>query len=122
MKIRIRTADEVPTATLLDSDTARDFASLLPLRLSMGDLFHREKYAQLPRAISESGKRTDSYRVGDIGYWPPGPDVAMFYRQDGQRIPNPGIVLIGHVDSGVDAFDRAGSTDVTIEIVKEGRR
>jgi hypothetical protein len=40
---------------LADSEAARDFASLLPLTLSMNDLFRREKFATLPRAISEQG-------------------------------------------------------------------
>ena len=35
-----------------------------------------------------SGART--YQVGDVVYGPPGPDVAVFYRHDGQKIPAPG--------------------------------
>jgi hypothetical protein len=53
----------------------------------MKDLFRREKLAALPRAISEQGKRTNDYAVGTIGYWPSGPDVAIFYRQDGSELP-----------------------------------
>jgi hypothetical protein len=120
MKIQIKTKDAVLEATLSDSQAARDFASLLPLTLTMNDLFRREKFAHLPRPISEGDKRTHTYEVGDIAYWPPGPDVAIFYRHDGQRIPDPGIVMIGKVDSGVAALDGAGSTHVTIELVKRG--
>ena len=43
MKINIRTNDTVLTATLLGSKAARDFASLLPLTLTMADLFRRER-------------------------------------------------------------------------------
>jgi hypothetical protein len=120
MKIRIKTKDAVLTATLSDSEAARDFASLLPLTLTLNDLFRREKYAHLPRALSEGGKRAHAYAIGDIAYWPPGPDVAIFYRQDGQRIPDPGIIVIGKVDSGVAALDGAGSVHVTIELMKRG--
>ena len=120
MKIQIKVKDAVLRATLLDSEAARDFASLLPLSLPMNDLFRREKYGLLPRAISEGGKRTHTYEVGDIAYWPPGPDVAIFYRHDGRRIPHPGIVMIGKVDSGIAALDGAGSTNVTIRLVKRG--
>ncbi len=84
MKIRLKVRDAVLTATLVDSEAARDFASLLPLAVTMNDPFRREKYAHLPRAISESGKRTHTYEVGDIAYWPPGPDVAVFYRYEGE--------------------------------------
>src|SRR6266852_946778 len=105
MKIRLKIEDKVLTAKLLDSKTTRDFVSLLPLTLTMNDLFRREKFAHLPRAISEEGKRTRTYEVGDVAYWPPGPDVAIFYRHDGRRIPHPGIVMIGKVDSGISALD-----------------
>ena len=120
MKIQIKAKHAVLTATLSDSQAARGFASLLPLTLTLNDLFRREKYAHLPRAISEGGKRTHTYEVGDIAYWPPGPDVAIFYRHDGRRIPHPGIVMIGKVDSGVSALDGAGSTNVTIALMKRG--
>ena len=57
-RLRITIGDRGIEATLADSDAARDFASLLPLTLAMNDLFRREKFATLPRAISEQGKRT----------------------------------------------------------------
>ncbi len=62
--------------------------------------------------------RAHASEVGQIAYWAPGPDVAIFYRQDHQRIPDPGIVVLGTIDGGVEAFDVPGSTKVTIELVK----
>ena len=119
MKIRLKIDDKVITATLNDSKTTRDFVSLLPLTLTMNDLFRREKFAHLPRPISEEGKRTHTYEVGQVVYWSPGPDVAIFYRNDGEKIPNPGIIVIGKIDSGVAALDVAGSVKVTIELHDE---
>ena len=119
MKIRVKVGDTVLTATLIDSKTTQDFISLLPLTLTMNDLFRREKFAHLPRAISTEGKRTHTYEVGDVAYWPPGPDVAIFYRHDGQEIPDPGIIVIGKIDSGVEAFNVAGSLKVTVELISE---
>jgi hypothetical protein len=117
MKIRLKVEDRVITATLIDSKTTRDFVSLLPLALTMNDLFRREKFAHLPRAISEDGQRTHTYQVGDVAYWSPGDTVAIFYRHDGQKIPNPGIIHIGKIDSGVDALNVPGSVKVTVELV-----
>ena len=71
MKINIKVKDKVVTATLIDSKTTQDFVSLLPLTLTMNDLFGREKFAHLPRAISEEGERTKTYEVGDVIYWSP---------------------------------------------------
>src|SRR5438477_13081655 len=117
MKIILKTADKEITATLIDSETARDFVSLLPLKLTMNDLFGREKFGHLPRAISEGGKRTRTYEVGDLIYWSPGPDVAIFYRHDGQSVPSPGIIVIGKMDSGVEVLNVPGSVKVTIDLV-----
>jgi hypothetical protein len=118
MKIGLKVGDQAITATLIDSETTRDFVSLLPLTLTMNDLFGREKFGHLPRAISEGGKRTRTYRVGDVIYWSPGPDVAIYYRHDGSSIPAPGIIVMGKIDSGIEALNVPGSVKVTIELVK----
>ena len=115
-RVRITIGGKSIEATLADSEAARDFASLLPITLPMNDLFRREKFAHLPRAISEQGKRTHDYAVGTIGYWPPGPDVAIFYRQDGERIPDPGLIVLGKIKAGVEALDVPGAIRATIEL------
>jgi hypothetical protein len=119
MKIRLKVEDKVMTATLIDSKTTRDFVSLLPLTMTMNDLFQREKFAHLPRPISEEGKRTHTYEVGQVIYWSPARDVAIYYRNDGEKIPNPGIIVIGKIESGVAALDVPGSVKVTIELHDE---
>ena len=116
MKIRLKVGDRVLTGQLLKNETARDFASLLPLTLRMNDLFRREKYGHLPRALSAGGERRYSYEVGQLVYWSPGPDVAIFYRHDGQAIPDPGIIVIGSVDSGVEALQVPGAVSVKFEV------
>jgi len=118
MKIILKIADKEMTATLIDSETTRDFVSLLPLTLTMNDLFGREKFGHLPRAISEGGKRTRTYEVGDVIYWSPGPDVAMFYRHDGRSIPSPGIIVMGKIESGMDLLNVPGTMKVTIDLVR----
>ena len=115
-RVRITIGDRSIEAKLADSDAARDFASLLPLTLAMNDLFRREKFATLPRAISEQGKPRHDYAVGTIGYWPPGPDVAIFYRQDGECIPHPGRIVLGKIEAGVEALNVPGAIRATIEL------
>ncbi|MHC5832743.1 MAG: cyclophilin-like fold protein, partial [Nostoc sp.] len=56
--------------------------------------------------------------IGDVIYWSPGPDVAIYYRHDGEEIPDPGIIAIGKIDAGVEAFNVPGSVEVTIELVQ----
>ena len=115
MRLTLTVGGKVVTATLVDSASARDFVSLLPMTLTMDDLFKREKFGHLPRALSGDGEGARTYEVGDVVYWPPGPDVAVFYRHDGQRIPAPGITVLARIDSGVEAFSAPGPLRVTIE-------
>ncbi|MFJ9250142.1 cyclophilin-like fold protein [Streptomyces sp. NPDC101776] len=118
MRIRLTAGETVLDATLDDNATARDFASLLPLTLRMNDLFKREKYAHLPRPLAAGGEPRSSYEIGDIVYWSPGPDIAIFYDHDGQSIPDPGITVLGQIGSGAEALKQyEGTVDLTIEAV-----
>jgi hypothetical protein len=119
MRIRIAVDGKAIDATLADNETARDFASLLPLTLAMSDLFGREKTAQLQRAISTAGPRSHTYEVGDVILWSPRSSVAIFYRHDGQTIPSPGSILIAKADAGVEALNVPGTVAVTIERLDE---
>jgi hypothetical protein len=117
-KIRIRIGSRTLTATVAQNKTARDFVSLLPLTLSMHDLFGREKAGALPRALARGGKPRHTYAVGDIIYWPPGPDIAVYYRTGGPTIPDPGVVRLARLDSGARAFAKPGTVRVRLERIK----
>ncbi|MES1265160.1 MAG: cyclophilin-like fold protein, partial [Variovorax sp.] len=58
MKIQLKLNGRVIPATLADNDTAREFVAMLPLTITMHDLFKREKFGPLPCAISGRGTRT----------------------------------------------------------------
>jgi hypothetical protein len=103
VRIRLTIGDRSATLTLLDNATARDFASLLPVTLNIHDHLQREKAGSLPQALV-SGSAQSTYRVGDVGYWSPSNDLAIYYDHDGQTIPSPGIVMIGTVDSGLEVI------------------
>ena len=49
MKLNLNIGGKIVAATLADNATARDFVSVLPLSVSMNDLFGREKYGDLPK-------------------------------------------------------------------------
>jgi hypothetical protein len=116
VKIRFVIGHISIAATLDNCGTTKDFASLLPLELELKDLFARETSGDLPRALLEDGRRTYTYEVGDVVYWPPGPHVAVFYRQDGRTLREPGMIRLGVVDAGVDAFAGSSSVHATIEL------
>jgi hypothetical protein len=118
MKLRLTVNDKVMTAALINSETTRDFVSLLPLTITMNDLFGREKSGDLPRPIAEGGARTRTYEVGDLVYWSPSAHLAIYYHHDGQPISGPGIIVMGKIDSGVEALNVPGSIKVRIEVMK----
>lgn len=118
MKIRLTVNGRVLTARMIDSPTAKDLIALLPLTLRMNDLFKREKYGHLPHPLSADSKHTHRYALGDISYWSPGPDVAIYYDHDGERIPDPGVIVIGKITAGLEAFKVPGPGEVTMESVK----
>src|SRR4051812_20201538 len=118
MKISVKIGGKDLTATLADNATAKAFVALLPLRLSMKDLFGREKYAGLPKALSQAGPSKTTYEVGDIAYWSPSHDLAIYYHQDGEKIPSPGIIPIAKIDRGTEAFNVTATVKVTIELAK----
>lgn len=110
MRLRLTIGDASATAHLYDNPTARDFASLLPVSITVHDLGGREKAGTLPRELADGHGQSD-YRAGQIGYWSPGQDLAIYYQEDGFRIPSPGIVMIGEIDSGLETITGASDND-----------
>jgi hypothetical protein len=113
MKICMTVEGTPLTATLEDSAAARDFASLLPLSLTLTDYAATEKVSDLPRRLSTEGAPPGSDPdVGDITYYAPWGNLAVFYRDFGY---SKGLVKLGRLDAGVEALQRPGSLRVTIE-------
>ena len=112
MQIRIETEDTSLTATLDDTEPARDFASLLPLTLTLEDYASTEKIATLPRKLATRGAPPGSDPdVGDIAYYAPWGNLAIYYRDFGYSA---GLVKLGRIDGGVEALRRARALRVTI--------
>jgi hypothetical protein len=117
-RIRIRMGDQTVTATLNDSEAARDLVSMLPLSIRMRDHLGREKTGRIRGPLSERTPGSPTYEKGDLGYWRPGGNFVIFYRHDGLTIPSPGIVLLGKIDSGAEIFDVSGPVAVTVELIE----
>lgn len=117
MKIRLTVNGRSMTAMLIDSPTARDFLRLLPLTLTLEDYASTEKIAYLPRKLSEeSAPAGVDPSVGDITYYAPWGNLALFYRDFGYA---KGLIKLGHIDVGMEAFSGPGSVTVFIEHAPE---
>ena len=113
MKILIKFKHAEVRATLADTPAARDFASLLPLKLKLSDYASTEKVADLPRRLSTAGEPAGAKAaVGDITYYAPWGNLAIFYKPFGH---SQGLVHLGAVDDGMRAFNFDGMEAVTIE-------
>jgi hypothetical protein len=115
MKIRLDVDGTSLTATLDDSEAARDFASLLPLTLTLADYASTEKISDLPRKLSTTGAPAGTAAsAGDVAYYAPWGNLALFYRDFDY---SSGLVKLGRLDAGADVLRRPGPLPTTIERV-----
>ena len=117
MKIRIDVEGTPISVTLDDSEASGDFASLLPLTLTLEDYASTEKIADLPRKLSTTGSPpgTDA-RAGDGSYYAPWGNLALFYRPFEY---SSGLVRLGRIESGIEALRGQGPLSAKIEIMEE---
>ena len=117
MKIRMDVEGTAITATLVDNETSRDFVSLLPLTLTLEDYAETEKISDLPTRLSTEGAPAGSdASVGDITYYAPWGNLAIFYKDSGYAR---GLVQLGRIDSGVEALSGSNPVRVKIELIEE---
>jgi len=106
VKIKLMVEGEELSATLLDNATSRDLLSLLPANLTFRDYAGTEKVADLPRRLTTEGAPPGmDPDVGDLTYYAPWGNLAIFYRDFGYAN---GLVKLGRVDSRIDALAHLG--------------
>lgn len=116
MKVRISIDGKEVTATLQDNQTARDYVSLLPLKLTLEDYGETEKISNLPRKLSTEGAPAGTKPSrGDLSYYAPWGNLAIF-RKDFRY--SDGLINLGAIDSGIEMLDVPGSVQVTIDFPK----
>ncbi|MFD3838088.1 cyclophilin-like fold protein [Streptomyces sp. NPDC058642] len=112
MAIRVTIDGRPVDATLNDSPAAHDFADLLPLTLDLEDFHQTERIAYLPRRLTTSGAPDPAVpRVGDLAYYAPWGNLALYYR-DGESA-SADLLILGHLDADADRLGTAGR--ITIE-------
>ena len=113
MKIRLILGGTPLMATLNESATAREFAALLPLRLTLEDYASTEKICDLPSKLSiEGAPAGNAARAGDIAYYAPWGNLAVFHRSFGS---SEGLVTIGRIDGGIEVLQRPVAVSATFE-------
>jgi hypothetical protein len=119
-RLKITVGDRVLTAVVIDSETARDFLTLLPMTARASDYVSREKYWHLPRALATGRDRQREYERGNLGFWPFNHHMTLFYSHDGSLLPNPGLIVVANIASGLEIFNKyPGWVELKIELAEQ---
>ena len=114
MKIEIIVDGETLTATLNDSAAARDFAAQLPLEVQLKDYHGIEKVFDPPAKLSTAGAPSGyDPDVGDITFYAPWGNIAIFYKDFGY---SSGLIPIGRIDGDMALLSRPGPLPARIEL------
>lgn len=115
MRIRIIVNGTELPASLNDTPAARDFAAMLPLEFILEDFHATEKIAYLPSPLSTDGAPDGvDPDVGDITYFAPWGNLALFYRDFGYAR---GLVHLGRIDGDVSVLEGKRPLEARIERV-----
>ncbi len=119
-KINIVVKDIVLAAELFDTVCATKIAEALPITASpheWGDEF----YFDIPVAESLDDSHTNSVCIGDIGYWPPGRALAIFFgptpiSTGSKPVPASDVNLVGVIKGDASILRRVkGAAIIRLE-------
>lgn len=116
MKLKLTIGEKAATAILYDNPTSKDFASMLPLTLKLEDYNNTEKISTLSKKLStQNAPAGFDPSVGDITYYAPWGNIALFYKDFGY---SGGLISLGKITSGIEAFEVGNSVTITIELAQ----
>lgn len=118
LKLKISVNGTVLTGNLYENPSAKDFASLLPLILTLEDYAATEKIQMLPRKLSTQDAPSGADpSPGDIAYYAPWGNLAVFYKDFGY---SNGLVILGKINGDMEAFSAQGPVTARFEVMNEG--
>jgi hypothetical protein len=118
--IRISVKDIVLDAELFDTATARSIADALPIETEPNE-WGDEFYFEIPVRMPLDDTATTKVSVGDIGYWPPGNALAIFFgptpmSTGSDPVPASAVNLVGRIKGDAAALRKAkGARKIRIE-------
>jgi len=78
VRIKINIEDIVLDAELFDTECAKAIANMLPIETRPNE-WGDEFYFEIPVKIALDETATTKVKIGDIGYWPSGSALAIFF-------------------------------------------
>jgi len=102
-----------------DSLAAAQLAARLPLTVKFHDRMGTAVFAQLPMPLApDDATPMNDYRAGDIAYVTSEQSIVVFLT-DGSAVPDGGLVLLGHVERGLDDLASCRQ-DCAVELLVRG--
>lgn len=115
-KIGMTISGEQFTASINNSAAGKDFLSLLPITLTLEDYHSTEKISELPKRLStQDAAEGMKPEAGDITYFAPWGNLAIFYRDFGY---SRGLVPLGKMDTTIEVFESKSPITVTFERIE----
>ncbi|AJY48167.1 hypothetical protein TM49_12200 [Martelella endophytica] len=113
MRINVIVGDTTLSASLDNSPAARDFASMLPLELTLSEYAGNEMVADLGRKLDTTGAPA-SYKpkTGDITQYSPWSNLAIFTKPFSA---SRGLIRLGEFDGPIDALTVGGNVTARLE-------
>lgn len=113
--ITITAGDRTITATLNNSDVARDFAAMLPVTLPWFRNLDIEYITELPAPMTETGPFYTDVQAGDLVYYNPLDSITIIYSPTSSV---PTLTKMGEITSDLTVFrNLPDSVNVRIEAV-----
>ena len=121
-QIRIITGNVTLQAELFDTECAKEIVERLPIETEPNE-WGDEFYFEIPVSASLDETATTRVKIGDIGYWPPGSAMALFFgptpiSHGSDPVPASAVNLVGKIiDEATLLKKAAGAAKIRIEIV-----
>lgn len=119
MQISIEIEGQKPVLATLDNSPATlDLIKQLPLTLELADYAGTEKIAYPPRKLStQNAAKAYAGKAGDITYYAPWGNLAIFYRDSDAGLAN-GLIYLGKLASIPAVLSKPQKINVRITAVK----
>jgi uncharacterized protein len=121
--VRITVDNVSLRAELFDTACAKAIVARLPIN-ARPDEWGDEYYFEIPVTTSLDETATTKVKVGDIGYWPPGRAIAIFFgRTPMSTGPDPfpasAVNLVGKIIDDPTLLKKTkGAAEIIIEVLK----
>lgn len=122
-QVRIIIGNVSLRAELFDTACAKAIVARLPIKTGP-DEWGDEYYFEIPVTASLDETATTKVKVGDIGYWPPGRALAIFFGRTpmstgSDPVPASAVNLVGKIiDDATILKKTKGAKEIIIEVLQ----